>query len=380
MSKSLFCLFLACAPLHAAEETFRERFADPATRTAALADLIPGSRDAFFHAALDHQLAGREVEFVKTMADWQAASERKENPVSATGKDVLENRQLLIGYQKDPLQSLEALIRKLDLNFDDERPDAAAAAESLPTRIDPDLISEAAFEKAVAKKLPEQPYTGYSGERRLRELERVEQFDEPKIRWFVQNLNRADLPGIVPLIDRAMNLDRPVTFDEIPLRNQLTSLQLAALLELHPDLRAHLGFCLQYLARLRPGAEIDFERDPQAHTAHLTQCRDFAMTLPPALNSLKAHVLFHHLRLQADLGNFPKEDLLAFLTLPRANHPLLKIPDAPDQTRIQLGSDFHAATQCPPVGNDLDLIRSHLQHFLGTTDTADDFAPLIEAG
>ncbi|MEO5915742.1 MAG: hypothetical protein ABIS50_16020 [Luteolibacter sp.] len=379
MRKTLICLFLACGSLQADDDTFRERFADPATRRSALAELIPGSREAYFHTALDHQLAGREAEFAKTMADWKAASERKENAVSATGMQVLENRQLLMDYQKDPIHSLAELIRKLDLKFDDERPDAAAAAESLPTRVDPEWISEAAFEKAVAKESPEQPYTGYNGERRLRELERVEQFDEAKIRWFLQNLDRADLPGVVPLIDRAMNLKHPVKFDDIALREKLTSTQLASLLELHPDLRSNLKFDLLYLTKLRPGAETDFERDPQAHAAHLGRCRDFVLTLPPALNSLKAHVLFHHLRLQEDAGNYPKEDFLTFLALPRTSHSLLKIPDAPNLTRIQFESDFATATECPPVHDDLKLIQSYLQHFLGETDSSAEFAPFIEA-
>ncbi len=379
MRKSFICLLLGCGTLHADDDAFRERFADPATRTASLAELIPGSREAYFRTALDHQLAGREAEFANTMADWKAASERKKNPVSANGMTVLENRQLLMDYQKDPVQSLAALIRKLDLTFDDERPDAAAAAESLPTRIDPALISEAAFERDSAKESPKPYYTGYLGERRLRELERVTEFDEAKIRWFLENIDRADLPGVVPLVDRALVLDRMLSFTEHPLLSKLTASQLESLLELHPNLRAKLSFNLSYLAKIRPGSETDFERDPLAHAAHLTRCRDFALTLPPALNSLKAHVLFHHLRLQADLGNYALEDFLTFIALPRGRHSLLKISDTPNQTRIELNSDFSAATACPPVSDDLKLIQSHLQHFLGATDSAADFAPFIEA-
>ena len=44
MRKNLVCLFLASTPLLADDDRFRERFADPATRTAALAELIPGNR------------------------------------------------------------------------------------------------------------------------------------------------------------------------------------------------------------------------------------------------------------------------------------------------------------------------------------------------
>ena len=216
MRKILLCLILAGSPLHADDDQFRERFADPATRTAALAELIPGTRTAYFHTALNHQLAGREADFATTMAEWKAASERKESPVSAESMKVLENRQILMAYQKNPVTSLAELIRRLDLKFTDTRPDAAAA-ENLPTRVDPALISEAAFEKSATDRYPKNTYTQYTGQRRLRELEQVEKFDEEKIRWFLENLDRADLPGVVPLIDRALGLDRTFSFTQQPL-------------------------------------------------------------------------------------------------------------------------------------------------------------------
>ena len=136
---------------------------------------------------LDHQLAGREADFETTMTEWKAASERKESPVSAESMKVLENRQILMAYQKNPVTSLAELIRRLDLKFTDTRPDAAAA-ENLPTRVDPALISEAAFEKSATDRFPKNTYTQYTGQRRLRELEQVEKFDEEKIRWFLENL------------------------------------------------------------------------------------------------------------------------------------------------------------------------------------------------
>jgi hypothetical protein len=288
MRKTLLCLWLACTPLPADDDTFRERFADPATRTAALTELIPGTQAAWFHTALAQQLAGRDADFQQTMAAWKAASECKDNPVSAKGLAVLENRQLLLDYRKNPQASLAELIRRLDLKFEDTRPDAAAAAESLPTRLDPELISEAAFEKAAAEKSPDKPYIQYSNQRLLRELDHVKNFDEAKVRWFSDKLRRADLPGIVPLVWRMLELDRTLSFLEHPLLSQLTAGQLEALLKLQPDLRAKESFNLAYLAKLRPGTETDFERDPMAHAEHLRRCRDFTRALPPALNSLKA--------------------------------------------------------------------------------------------
>lgn len=63
MTKNLLCLCLVLTPLHAADDLFRERFADPATRPLALQELVPGTRDAFFFTALHQQLAGLQAEF-----------------------------------------------------------------------------------------------------------------------------------------------------------------------------------------------------------------------------------------------------------------------------------------------------------------------------
>ncbi|GAA5118836.1 hypothetical protein JIN84_22575 [Luteolibacter yonseiensis] len=379
MRNHLICFFLACVPLNAQDELFRERFADPETRATALTTLVPGTRTAYFYTALDHQLAGREGEFRKTMSEWKAAAEREENPVSSEGLEALSNRGMLKEYAKNPDGSRAELIRKLGLVFTDTRPDAAAAAENLPTRVDPALITEAAFEKATLGENPEAPYEQYKGGRLLRELENVEKFDETKIRWFFENIGRADLPGVVPLMDRMLSLNE--TFSSADdLSSRLTAEQLKALLVLHPDLKQNESFCVAYLGKLRPGAETDFSSDPQAHAGHLRRCRDFVITLPPALNSLKAHVLFHHLRLQAEMGNFPKEDFLAYISLPRriSKMNFFKHQDRSAEEEIDLASDFSSATGCGTVDNDNRVVNEYLHHFLSSSDSAADFAPFIE--
>jgi hypothetical protein len=377
MRKTLLSLLLMVASLQANDDLFLERFADPATRTAALAELIPGTQTAYFHTALDHQLAGRMEDFQKTMTAWKAASTRKNDPISSEFMEVLENRQLFIAYEKDPLTSLVELIRRFKLDFSDTRPDAAAAAESLPTRLDPEAISEAAFENAATKESPDTPYTQFNGPRFLRELEQVETFDEEKIRWFIDKLDRADLPGVVPLLDRSLSLKNPVPFGSRPIHQLLTAGQLMNLLELHPILRSSESFSLTYLRKLRPGAETDFDRDPKAHAEYLRLCRDFAITFPPALNSLKAHIFFHHLRMQEELGNHPKEDLLAYLTLPRTSHDLLKPQESPSPATVNTNSDFSTTTSCPPVGDDSFLIKAWISHHLSQSDSAAEFAPFI---
>lgn len=378
MNKTLALMLAVSVHVMADEDSFRERFADPETRAEALAELVPGTREAYFHTALHQQLTGRDADFRKTLAEWKAASQRKVNPLSTEGMSVLENRAILLEYGTNPQRSLTELIRGLDLKFEDTRPNAEAAAAQLPTRLDPALIREEAFEKAAAAIKPEEPYSQFRGSRLLRELEQVETFDDRKIRWFLANLDRSDLPGVVPLIVQSLAIKEPAVYDNLRFRKNLTHSQLVALLELRPELRSNLSFACDYLTRLKPGAETDFERDPAAHAEHLRRCRDFVLTLPPALNSLKAHVLFHHLRLQLEAGNFPKDDLLTYLALPRQSHGFLRNAERNERNTIQTNIDFKDATACPPVQDDTELLTAYLNHFLGQTDNTSEFAPFIQ--
>ena len=377
MNKVVLCLFLLGHSLHADDDPFRERFADPALRAEALSTLTPGTQSAYFHQALDHQLAGRVAEFKSVMAEWKAAAERNLAPVAADGFEGLESRQLLLDYQKNPEAALAGMIKQLNLNFEDTRPNAAADDGNLPTRIDPALISEEAFERAAAANSETTPDRRFKNQRLLRELESVANFDETQIRWFLENLQRADLPGVVPLVNRALALDPSLSFLEQPLLKKLTAVQLTTLLGLKPELSAKESFALAYLAKLFPGAEVDFARDPAAHAAHLSRCRDFAVTLPPALASLKAHVLFHHLRLQMERGNFPKDDFLTFLALPRQGHGLLVMKDNEDRPLAALDADFTLASGCPQVSDDQPIIERYLTHFLRETDSAAAFVPFV---
>ncbi len=379
MKKTLVCLCLFWSAAPGEEDGFRERFADPLTRAASLAELAPGTRDAFFYTALDHQLAGREAEFLAVVESWKAAAAAEGSTVSPAGYEVLENRQLLLSYEQDPEASLAGLIRTLGLRFDDVRPDVDAVVAALPTRIDPAGISDEAFEAVLRQRRQGLEYQSMRGERLWRELDALEEFDGAKVNWFLSNFPRADHPAVPALAARGMELNPPVPFGSVNLHRRMTWTQLDDLPILKPELWGNEEFVLAYLTKMRPGVETDFARDREAHAEHLTKCKKLAVLLPAALNPLKAHALFHHLRLQRERGNFPQEDFLAFLALPRASHGLLRV-DGQESGRVaaDLGKDFRATTGCEPVGDDTWLIEELLRHFLSEEDSAEVFAPWIE--
>ncbi|MCW1923315.1 hypothetical protein OKA05_12190 [Luteolibacter arcticus] len=377
MRKILISLLLAL-PLAAADLEFKEAFAEPATREAALTRLVPQTREWFFYQALNHQLAGRADDFRRTMDAWRAASNRKDSPVDDDGFQTLETRELLQRYETAPQKNIDSLVRLLDLKFDDARPDARAD-EKLPDRLDPSLISTQAFEAAANSRSNDQGYRGFSEERLIAELDRLDAFDEAKLRYFHDKLSRADHPAVVPLIVKVLSLERPPAFGSAKIHGLLSRGQLDSLLIAIPALQADEDFATRYLVTLLPGSETDFTLDRAAHAAHLTACRDFLKSAPPALNSLKAHVLFHHLRLQRELGQHPLEDFLAYLRLPRSGHPILKNAESfASNPRVATGLEFISATACPPIGDDRELIEAYLQHFLATAETPDAFKDLIE--
>lgn len=80
MRKILLCFVLSITPLFADDDQFRERFADPATRGAALAELIPGTQSGYFRSALGHQLAGRAASIPppSSASPFWSATPRKE--------------------------------------------------------------------------------------------------------------------------------------------------------------------------------------------------------------------------------------------------------------------------------------------------------------
>ncbi|WP_035603284.1 hypothetical protein [Haloferula sp. BvORR071] len=380
MRKILFSLLFSLPLSLAAEDLeFKEAFADPASREAALARLVPQTRDWFFYQALNHQLAGRTDAYRKTMADWKTAAQKPGvGAATLEGYDILENREILLRFDADPKKATDEMIHRAGMTFDDAKPDARAD-EKLPDRLDPARISVQAFEQEAIDRGNEAPYRQLKGERLAAELAKVVEFDEAKLLYFRQTLTQADLPGVVALLTRVHRLPQPPRFGSASIENRLTRAQLDELAAAVPALRGNQEFATRCMTTLLPGAETDFELDPSAHAAHLAACRDFALTLPPALNSLKAHVLFHHLRLQRDLGQYPQEDFLAYLRLPRNEHPILR----PVQQRaadpfINPAADYSPATGCPPIGDDSALVSEYLQHFLGSAETPDLFKDLIE--
>ncbi len=360
--KFLLALLLT-ATLHAQSLDFLELFANPETRPAALATLTPGTRDYFFHTALHQQLTGKTEAYQKTITAWQTAADRQQNSISDKGLEVLENRRIISSYENNPETALKELQETLDLRFDASKPDSAARSKNTPSTLDPALIAAPAFRKRAQS--ASAPYQSLSGATLHAELDDVASFDEQKIRWFVDKLTAYQHENYTTLIRKALALKPALEISQIPFA-KLTLTQLETLAD-DPALTNSEIFHTAYLQKLAPSYPTQLERDLPAHAAFLEKCAAYVTDLPPALNSLRAHVLYHHLRLQEKLGNYPEDPFHTYLSLPRSSHPIIL---RTEQSRyFPTPADFSKITYCPPVHDDSHLINRYLLHFLAKSET-----------
>ncbi|MBB5351714.1 hypothetical protein HNR46_001953 [Haloferula luteola] len=363
----------------ASDFDFDEEFADPATRESALERLVPGTRNDYFYHALHQQLTGDLQAFQKTLTAWREAATRSKDPISEEGLRSLETRQHLLSFEDDPEASLAGLMEKWDLHFDDEKPDASEL-EKLPTTLDPTLISEEAFEQAAHQSKPDEPWRAYRQERLAASLDDVTKLSAAQVRFTLETLTRADLPGVVELVLRGLQQDPPVPFNSVPLHRQLTLEQIKELTHRMPSLRIDPEVVSLSLKKLRSDPDETFARSPQLHLAHLRKLRQATAELPSAFAPLKAHILFHLLQLEFAHGEPSLDEFLAYLAFPRRSHELILRSTQAIVPNLPLDSDFREISGCPPIQNDSKFVRQLLIDFLKDPALLDRFAPLIERG
>ena len=376
--KTLLTFFISSLILHAEPNDFRELFADPETRSAALSSLTPGTRDHFFHTALNQQLQDKQNEYAATIDAWKAAAEDENNPVSTDGLAILENRRILQTYDTDPRDALVELAEIIGLKFDATKPDSAATNQALPTSLDPSSIAPAAFQQVAETSNPRNPHRSYSDQLLFQEMNDLETFNEARIRWFARKFDRTDHPRYTELVAEALSFDDPVPSGVFDFA-KLTIAQLDELKESTPSLLSNNEFNTSYLKKLTPAYPTELVRHPAAHAAFLAACRKYVELLPPSQNSLKAHVLHHHLRLQEILGNYPPEDLLAYLALPRRDE-LIVIADLKSEYPVDFFHNYTAISSCPTVttAEDYELIRRQvLHHLFNSVAEKANFEPFI---
>jgi hypothetical protein len=351
------------APTLAAEISFAETFALAADRAKVLEQLIPGSEDFYYYHCLHCQNTEQWDKVPPLLEAWI------QRHGSTDRVTEIENRQALLRYAAKPQETLDHLRWRLGLRFDHEREELDPKSQ-LPTRLDPKVLDHDALVRRAFKNRGE-TLSGFE-DSMLDELVTAPLTDKQR-RDLLGRLAISDHPDLAKLIVADLKAEHSGGFGSLQIHRGLLQSQLDECARLMPSLRMDQQFVMTYLPRLWPSGGADWWKDNVAREAYLARLWAFVEPLPPAFNSLKAHVLYGRLVHDRDLGIYNHDRFLTYLKLPRQTpyaQPKYLELDAHKGHPAVLGEDFYLATQLSRVGDDEPLVRNYLDHFfIEATDT-----------
>ena len=339
---------------------FEETFALASDRARALEQLIPGSPEHYFYSCLHAQNEGDLAKVDELLAAWRQRHGRGDGQ-----QDRIEARQALLRYQSDPAGTYAYFTRRFSLRFDQARV-VPGASPDLPSKLDLALISAESWMRDALGR----------NERTLSGLEdhaldqvAARELSDTQVSDLLSRLRRPDVPGLAGLVVRELGFERSKGFGGLQIHRLLLLSQLEECLGARPELLAETNFVEVYLQRLAPSADEDL-RDLGVRAAHLARLERFVARLAPAFDALKAHVGYHRLQLDLELGTLDANRLLAYLRVARqgsyADPALVR-----DRPQVALGTAW--STGLPVVGDDEPLVREYLSKLLVTENSYDRF-------
>lgn len=338
-------------------------------RSTALAQLLPGSEDHDYYRCLQAQHAGDLATARAILDAWPERHGR------TARLDTLTLRLQLCEATKPAAST--ASHEQLRDRFGVSHWHEAEVEEVDPSR--PSRLPDAAFDGA---RLLKQAYEHDAGLSQITEeglyelLER--ELDPARRRVLLGRIDHTPQAKLVDHIAADLALGNSSGFGSLAVHDRLTLAQLERLGTMRPPLRADLNWVSAVIKRMVPQRSlVDLDQDRDARHAFLTAVWRFVRDLPPALNSLKGHVLWHLLDSGRQRGTPPDVELFkTYLALPRtASYLGRQLANVEHKQVAQLGTNFRNVTRLPSVGNDEQLVRE-LVHQL--VDRAEEFAPWLD--
>lgn len=357
MKSLALALLLPLAALAENEIGFIERFALAADREKALGELVPGSEEYYFFHALHYQNIRDAAKLNDILNQW-----RKRSPNENYQRRIIENREAIINYERDPQATLRYLIDRLNIRHDhqqevrDKKPD-------LPTSLDQARIAREVFLNDALRN--DRGLQSLSQDA-LAALIRDQVPLSPDQRHSVlQKLQRPDVPNLVQAIIADLQADKSRGFGELPLHRALLPEQLDELLQTYPNWLSQQAFVFTRMRKMAPSADVNLEHDEAEREAWLGRVWAFAQKLPPSHNTLKSRILYLRLDHDRKKGVYDRERFLEYLQFPRQlgymNPRWLQTRQS--NSWCDLNADLSEPLLIsPPIGNDEPLVREYFLH------------------
>ncbi len=367
----LLAVLLSMATPIAAQGTpigFAEDWALATDRAKVLDQLIPGTSDYYYYNCRHHQDTGAFDKVEPLLRAWVQRHGRRARV------EEIENRQALLTFDKDPAKTLAFLQRRLGLRFDHQR-QMSGAKQNLSTSLDPALVSASAFSRRALQKYPG-TVSGFKPS--ALESLLASDLSDDLLLSLLGRLQRPDVTNLPALVVRNLGHRRSRGFGTLNIHRRLLLDQLEECVRLRARLLNERGFIDVYLRRLRPGEDVQWQRDAKVREAYLDRLQAFADRLAPANNTLKAHVLHHRLKHDLAEGKPNKARLMAYLRLPRTASYVN--PDFLRHHR-RLGEVVDVNRGFPtgfgPIGSDEKFLRAYLMHFFTTEDSYQTYTEIV---
>ncbi len=346
----------------------REALALSNDRTEALAQLLPGSEDHDYHRCLRAQHTGKLDESEQILHTWP------ERHGHTGGYNRLMLRQLLCRAAVAPAQVAEKLRDQFHVSHWHEK-DVEEVDPRRPTK-----VAEGAFDGVTLLKqaVDHDSNLGQVTDEGMYELLDWS-LDPTRRRVLLGRLSHTPQTELVGLVADDLAIKNSGGFGSLAVHGQLTIDQLHDLASRQRPLRGHLGWVCAVVQRMVPARSVvDLELDRDGRHSYLERIWHFVAELPPAINSLKAHVLWHLLDSFRQRAVVPDPRLVtAYLQLPRAASYLSRawMERQKHDDVAQLGRDFRAVTGLAPAGDDEELVRDLLHQNI---DRAETFASYLD--
>ncbi len=348
---------------------FEEEFGLAPDRSIPLKQLIPGTEDYFYFNCLNFQNEGKYAEVENMLKQWIKKYRYTQRV------EEIRNRQALLTYSQDPDKSIKLIRDRLGLYFNHQRNKEKNSVQ-YPTSLRKDLISRSAFLRNALS-----TYSDLSGvENKAIESLIEYPLNPDQRRDLLKRMERPEGKNLPRLIVEDLNHKYSGGFGSIPIHNKLLLSQLEECRQLMPGLINQNNYVNEVISRLQPGQDENPEYDNKVRSAYLEKMWKFCKDLAPSFNSLKAHILYHILKLDMEQGKYDRSRFMEYLKLPRnvsyMNRSYLRRAEN-RRNNANLYSDFRRLTLMPPIGKDEELIKAFIEKFLLENDNFSEFENYI---
>ncbi len=340
-------------------------------RAAALKDLAPNTDDYFYYHCLHWQLSGDRAAFERTMNDWFAHNREQWN------ERMLEmrRRQALLDFERQPDETWAFLRKDLSLFF--HWAPHEQRSSRYPSRIAPKQYALDAFLDEAAG-----PFFLDALSPRGLDLAMARPLSDEQRRALLGRLTRADYPGLVEMVLADLEMKDSRGFGHHDVHRLMTLAQLEELGRRRPALLNEDAYVNERMLRMAV-PDADLARDPEAAAAYYGALWDFARTLGPARNSLKATVLHRLLESRQRKGEYDEAQFREYVALPRQVAYVPQVRKTQWQRQRADWVDFNYRAPrgivLPPIGNEEPLVRDYLIELLRTRPDPSGYSDWFEA-